>query len=206
MLMAGFVKNLDFMKNSNSFLSRLYTKVFPQKEKPTVPTTADYGSGIMSFAHTGDVIRAEEILRKAGMDVEVKAPPPQMRTGCDMVLIFPLIEQIAAQEMLKRDHITPVDITDMKAGLLEPASLSHVTDYGEWLMVRVANMKITVRKSDRLIVNISGGGCPDVPFMSALLTGRILDEAPEPRSMGRTLCCYSLQKAFMEIKKSCGLL
>ena len=41
--------------------------------------------GLLVFEHTGEVISAERLLRKAGMDVEVKGPPPQLRTGCDMV-------------------------------------------------------------------------------------------------------------------------
>ena len=68
------------------------------------------------------------------------------------------------------------------------------------------NMKITVDCRDRLIVNISGGGCPDVPWLAHCLCGKTLDTAPEPLSMGQTLCCYSLQKAFEEIRRqlACG--
>jgi Protein of unknown function (DUF3343). len=40
--------------------------------------------GLLVFEHTGEVIRAERLLREAGLDVEVKGPPPQLRTGCDM--------------------------------------------------------------------------------------------------------------------------
>lgn len=38
--------------------------------------------------------------------------------------------------------------------------------------------------------------CPDVPWVAHKLCGLRLDEAPEPLSLGQTLCCYSLQKAF----------
>jgi hypothetical protein len=64
-------------------------------------------------------------------------------------------------------------------------------------------MKITVRKSDRMIVNISGGGCPDVPYLADRLVGRTLESAPEPRSLGSTLCGYALQLAYEEMKRSC---
>ena len=49
--------------------------------------------GLLVFDHTGEVIRAERLLRKAGLDVEVKGPPPELRTGCDMVVVFELVSQ-----------------------------------------------------------------------------------------------------------------
>lgn len=70
-------------------------------------------------------------------------------------------------------------------------------------MVRAANMKITVQKSTLTIVNISGGGCPDVPYLAAELVGKRLDNAPEPRQLGHTLCGYALQLAYDKIKQLC---
>jgi hypothetical protein len=34
-------------------------------------------------------------------------------------------------------------------------------------MIRAANMKLTVDKDTMVIVNISGGGCPDVPYLAS---------------------------------------
>ncbi|MEI3479686.1 MAG: putative Se/S carrier-like protein [Bilophila sp.] len=34
--------------------------------------------GFLVFQHTGEVIRAERILREAGFAVEVKEPPPEL--------------------------------------------------------------------------------------------------------------------------------
>ena len=62
--------------------------------------------------------------------------------------------------------------------LLEPVSLYHVKDFGDYLMVRAANMKITVDKRDLRIVNISGGGCPDVPYLAERLVGKTLHRSP----------------------------
>jgi len=65
-------------------------------------------------------------------------------------------------------------------------------------------MKITVEKRTRAIVNISGGGCPDVPFLAAEMVGKTLDQAPAPRSIGHTLCGYALQLAYEEIVCQCS--
>ncbi len=71
-------------------------------------------------------------------------------------------------------------------------------------MVRAANMKITVDKSTQTIVNVSGGGCPDVPYLAARMTGKRLSEAPSPRDLGHTLCGYALELAFQEIRRQCS--
>jgi len=39
-------------------------------------------------------------------------------------------------------------------------------------MVRAANMKLTIDKKTRMIVNISGGGCPDVPYLASQMIGK----------------------------------
>ncbi len=84
---------------------------------------------------------------------------------------------------------------------LEPVSLFQHKDYGAWLMVRAANMKITVDKASRRIVNVSGGGCPDVPYLASLLLGKALDEAQIPLNQGQTLCGYALKLAFDETQR-----
>ena len=162
--------------------------------------------GILVFAQTGDVIRAERLLREAGLPVEVKGPPPQLQTGCDMVVVFPLLRQAAVRDCLQRHHLEPEQMVAAADTLLEPVSLYQVNRLDPWLMVRAANMKITVDCRDRRIVNISGGGCPDVPWLARCLCGQALDTAPAPLSLGQTLCCYSLQKAFDEARRqlSCG--
>jgi len=88
--------------------------------------------------------------------------------------------------------------------LLEPVSLFQVKDFGPWLMVRAANMKLTVDKRTRVIVNVSGGGCPDVPYLARELTGKPLDAAPRPRDLGHTLCGYALDLAFEEMLRRCS--
>lgn len=87
--------------------------------------------------------------------------------------------------------------------LLKPVSLFQVKDFGEHLMVRAANMKITVEKQTRIIVNISGGGCPDVPYLANEMVGKTLSDAPDPLDIGHTLCGYALGLAFKEVKNQC---
>ncbi len=162
--------------------------------------------GLLVFAHTGEVIRAERALRGAGFTVEVKGPPPRLRTGCDMVVVFPLLSQAAVLKRLKLADIEPEQVVSAHDVLLEPVSLFQTKRLGRWLMVRAANMKITIDTADERIVNISGGGCPDVPWLAQNLCCLRLSEAPEPLRLGQTLCCYSLQKAFEELRRqrACG--
>lgn len=157
--------------------------------------------GLLVFANTSEVIKAERILKNAGYEVSVEGPPPDLQTGCDMVVLFPLLQQAAIEKKLQEVRLDPEKIIAETDRLLSPVSLFHVKDMGKWLMVRAANMKITIDKSTREIVNISGGGCPDVPWLAKELTGKKIDDAPEPLRLGHTLCCYSLQKAFTEIKR-----
>lgn len=161
------------------------------------------GRGLLLFEHTGDVIRAETCLKKLGIDVKVKGPPPEIRTGCDLAIEFPIILQMRITEALASKDIVPLKVLSLDDLLIEPVSLCHTKDFGEYLMVRAANMKMTIRKSDRTIVNISGGGCPDVPYLADQLVGKCLDHAPEPRALGQTLCGYALQIAYEELLRTC---
>ncbi len=59
-----------------------------------------------------------------------------------------------------------------------------------------ANMKITVDREKSTIVNISGGGCPDVPYLAVSLIGNKITEVKRPRENGYSLCAYMLEKAY----------
>lgn len=184
------------------FTGRSTAAATPGNQGPK-PAPKALAKGILVFAHTGDVIAAQRILESAGIKVAVKGPPPALRTGCDMVIEYPLVEALHVKNTLANGKVQPLDMVAVEGGLLEPVSLYHTKDFGQWLMVRAANMKITVDKETRVIVNISGGGCPDVPFLASLLTGKTLEQAPEPQEMGQTLCGYALQLAFAEMVRLC---
>jgi hypothetical protein len=66
-------------------------------------------------------------------------------------------------------------------------------------------MKLTVDKETLTIVNVSGGGCPDVPYLAHRMVWKPLSDAPSPREIGHTLCGYALQLAYEEVKRQCTL-
>lgn len=160
--------------------------------------------GLFVFENTSEVIRAEQLLKKGGWDIRVMGPPPEIQSGCDLVIEFPLIEGLNLVRLLESTGISPLEVVPVTKPLLTPVDLFQVKDFGEHLMVRAANMKLTVEKSTRTIVNVSGGGCPDVPFLAAHLIGKSLDAAPNPRELGHTLCGYALALAFEEMRKQCS--
>ncbi len=168
------------------------------------PDQARSDRGLLVFANTGEVLRAEKVLTEAGFSVQVQGPPPELRSGCDLVVVFPLVDQLRALRVLDQAGLPPLQAVPAAGPLLEPVSLFQVKDFGPWLMVRAANMKLTVDKRTRVIVNVSGGGCPDVPYLARELTGKPLDAAPRPRDLGHTLCGYALDLAFEEMLRRCS--
>jgi hypothetical protein len=159
--------------------------------------------GILVFENTSEVIQAERLLKKSGWDVRVMGPPPEIQTGCDLVILFPLIEQLEIVRLLTSRSNAPLQVVPVTDPLLEPVSLFQVKDFGDYLMVRAANMKITVDKQSLIIVNVSGGGCPDVPWLAGVMVGQQLDAAPDPLEIGHTLCGYALGLAYKEMKNQC---
>lgn len=159
--------------------------------------------GIMLFENTSEVIAAEAVLKKRGWEIKVMGPPAEIQKGCDLVIEFPLIEQMNISRTLAREDITPLKVIPVTGPLLKPVDIFQTKDFGEFLMCRAANMKITVDKRTRIIVNISGGGCPDVPYLAAMLCGKKLEDTPAPLELGHTLCGYALEMAYQEIKRQC---
>ena len=172
-----------------------------KRSSGTAKDTSSVEKGFLIFQHTGEVIQAERCLQAAGFPVEVKGPPPEIRTGCDMVVTFPLIMESAVRRILEEKGLKPMNVVPVSGPLLEPVSLYRVTDYGDWFMVQAANVKITVERASGCIVNVSGGGCPDVPYLASLLVGQTIAGAEEPRVQGHTLCSYALQMAFLEARR-----
>ncbi|WP_022852629.1 DUF3343 domain-containing protein [Thermodesulfatator atlanticus] len=175
--------------------NRLFSRKKKQKEFEAIER------GFLLFDNTGEVIQAESLLKNKGFQVAVKAPPTEVRKGCDMVIEFPLMNKLEILRVLEEAGLPPLDVVPVSNPLLEPTDMVRKKDFGDYLMIQVANMKLTVDKKSLCIVNVSGGGCPDVPYLAAILVGKRLDEAKEPRSLGHTLCGYTLQLAFEEAKK-----
>lgn len=177
---------------------------FLKRKKNSAPAAEpDLEQGLLVFSHTSEVIRAESLLQQAGLPVKVMGPPPEIQSGCDLVLVFPITRQGEVLRLLTRHKLRPLEVVPVRGPLLKPVDLFLVKDFGRYLMVRAANMKLTVDKDTRVIVNVSGGGCPDVPYLAAQLVGRPLDLAPRPRDLGHTLCGYALELALQEMERRC---
>ncbi|MBN2108924.1 MAG: DUF3343 domain-containing protein [Deltaproteobacteria bacterium] len=158
--------------------------------------------GLLIFDSVNDVIQAEATLKKAAFDdIKVVAPPPQYRMGCDLAIQFSIMERIGIVRVLEESRNEPRDIIYVSEELMQPTEICSVKDFGRYLMVRSANMKITVEKDTGKIVNISGGGCSDVPYLAVELIGKTLDAAASPRKIGYTLCAYTLEIAFNEARR-----
>lgn len=180
-----------------SFLKSLKKKLTGSEE------TNRKDRGLFVFENTSEVIRAEKIIKEKGWQIRVMGPPPEIRTGCDLVIEFPLIEGLNILRLLNREGLEPIEVVPVNSPLLKPVDLFHTKDFGEYLMVRAANMKLTVRKDSLIIVNVSGGGCPDVPHLAHIMVGKTLHEAPDPEDTGHTLCGYALKLAYEELKRQC---
>jgi hypothetical protein len=179
------------------------------KKKETVDSSApvkqEVSRGLLVFAHPTTVIAVEEILRDEGYTIRVVSPPPAYRTGCDLSVEFPLEAEAAITELLRAVNLAPLDVVPITSEGMEPLQFVRKRWYGKYLMVRAANMKITVDTETKIIVNISGGGCPDVPFLATRMIGMRLDEAPDPGEVGFSLCAYSLNTAREEMIRELGV-
>ena len=126
------------------------------------------------------------------------APPQHLRAGCDLAVALPRVERPGAERVLDQAgaHFAGwADSADTQCRLTE---LVTVVDFGQWLMVRAGNMKMTVQKETGIIVNTSGGGCPDIPYLNLELVGRRIHDVPRPKDIGYTLCGLMLDRAYEE--------
>ncbi len=176
---------------------------FLRQKKTETPGCRSVERGILVFDNTSEVIRAESVLAAAGWHIRVMGPPPEIRSGCDLVIEIPLMEELNILRTLEKAGVSPMETVPVSSPLLQPVDLFQTKDFGDYRMVRAANMKLTIHKKTLTIVNISGGGCPDVPYLAEAMVGKKLDQAPSPRQIGHTLCGYALQLAYEEMKRQC---
>lgn len=185
-------------------MHKVIMKWFKKKEKPQEPDKEEVTRGLLIFAHPTTVIAVEDLLRDEGYTIRVVSPPPAYRTGCDLSVEFPLEAEAAITELLNAVKLHPIDVVPITSEGMEPLQFVRKKWYGKYLMVRAANMKITVDTETKVIVNISGGGCPDVPYLATTMIGKRLDEAPAPDEVGFSLCAYSLNTAREEMIREIG--
>lgn len=156
------------------------------------------GGGLVLFQEVSEAMKAEKVIRGAGYEVKLVAPPPQLRKGCDLAVEINLVEQPSIERMLNEKAVPYVSIVPLNKGGSGLLDIVKVIDFGDCIMVKAANMKLTFNKDSGIIVNISGGGCPDIPYLHTEMIDKALTEAPRPRDIGFTLCALMLNRAFEE--------
>lgn len=156
------------------------------------------GSGIVIFHDVAEAMKGEKTVKNAGYEVKLVAPPPEMRMGCDLALEINLVEQQGIERLFKEKGVLYKQILPLTRGSTRVCEIVKVTDFGQWIMVKAGNMKLSFEKGSGMVVNISGGGCPDIPYLNAEMVGKTLPEAPQPRELGYTLCATMLQRAYEE--------
>lgn len=174
--------------------------LFSRKRSPQASSVPDDACGLFLFDDVSSALKAERVLRSARYELRLVAPPPHLRAGCDLALSLPRIERLGAERLLAERDAAHKSWVDDPEGSLDLVDVVTVEDLGRWLMVRAGNMKMTVERSSSLIVNTSGGGCPDIPYLNLEMVGKTLDEAPRPRDLGYTLCALMLDRAFVECR------
>jgi hypothetical protein len=156
------------------------------------------GGGLVLFEDVQDAMAAEKVLRKADHTVRLVAPPPELRAGCDLALEVSLVEQPGIERVLNEKGAAYTSLVPLKGGISPLLEIVKTTDFGDEIMVKAGNMKLSFDKESGVIVNVSGGGCPDIPYLHSELVGRTLSEAPRPRDIGFTLCALMLDRALEE--------
>jgi len=156
------------------------------------------GDGIIIFHDVAGAMKADRVMRAAGYESKLVAPPPELRMGCDLALEFNLVEQTGIERIFKEKDVPYKQFTPLTKSSSQVCDIIKLTDFGAWIMVKSGNMKLSFEKTTGIIVNISGGGCPDIPYLNAEMVGKTLAEAPHPSELGYTLCATMLQRAYEE--------
>ena len=156
------------------------------------------GGGLVLFDEVQHAMIGEKALKSARYVVKLVAPPPELRKGCDLAVEINLVEQPGIERVLREKDIAYISIDPIRIKTAPLLDVVKVTDFGDWVMVKAGNMKITYEKSSGGIVNVSGGGCPDIPYLHAELIDKRLGEAPRPKDLGFTLCALNLDRALDE--------
>jgi len=115
-----------------------------------------------------------------------------------------LTEQPGIERAFAEKDVAYLEVVPLREGCSELLDIVQLTDFGDWVMVKAGNMKLTFDKESGIIVNTSGGGCPDVPHLATEMLGKRLRDAPNPGEVGFSLCAYSLNTSREEIIKMIG--
>lgn len=156
------------------------------------------GDGLVTFRDVASAMKGERVLRSSGYEVKLVAPPAELRLGCDLALEVNLVEQAGIERVFTDEDVTFVSFTPLSTHSSPMCDIVKVTDFGQWVMVKCGNMKLSFEKATGKIVNVSGGGCPDIPYLNAEMVDKTLTAAPHPNELGYTLCATMLERAYEE--------
>lgn len=165
------------------------------RRKKETPFEAD---GLVLFMDVQAALKGEKVLKKAGYAVKLVAPPPELRKGCDLAVEINIVEQPGIKRVFAEKDVYYVEVVPRGEGCSDLLDIVQVTDFGDWVMVKAGNMKLTFDKETGFIVNTSGGGCPDIPYLHAEMIDKKLTEAPSPKDIGFTLCALMLHRSLEE--------
>ena len=155
------------------------------------------GGGIVLFQAVDEAIAAEKILKSADFEVKLVAPPPALRKGCDLAVEFNIVEKAGVERTLIQKGAHFVEILPIK-GAGELLDIVKVKDFDNACMVKAGNMKLTFDRDTGVILNISGGGCPDIPSLHFSMVDKKITDVARPKDNGHTLCALMLDRAFVE--------
>lgn len=174
--------------------------LFGRKKRSREVPDGEEAFGLFLFDEVPHALAAERVLKASGYDITLVAPPPHLRAGCDLAVALPRVEHVGAKRALLEADVHLREWVNDVEGTSHVCDLVTTVDFGEWLMVRAGNMKIVVEKATGVIVNTSGGGCPDIPYLNLELVGKRIDEVARPKELGYTLCGLMLDRAYVEVR------
>ena len=145
-------------------------------------------------------------MQKEGLGVTLVPPPVEIAIGCDLAVQFNPVEEELLRGLMHRGSILPGKLYFVDEPIKQIENLVQITEIVPgFLMAASHNIKVTIDESNHEIVNISGGGCPDIPYVAHELIGLTLENCPDPVDIGSSLCTYMVQLAVdglrQEVKK-----
>jgi len=173
-------------------------RLLGRKKKERTPKTA-----LILVEEVASAMKVENLLSREGISAKVVAPPLHLRKGCDLAVEFSIDDIARVERVLKRAHALRYEIAYLSSDD-KPADIYRVKhfDNGKYVMVRCANMKITVDTETHKVVNVSGGGCPDVPSLAHHAVGKDVHQAKEViEGKAYSLCGYMLKKALYKSRE-----
>ncbi|PKM82750.1 MAG: hypothetical protein CVU89_04415 [Firmicutes bacterium HGW-Firmicutes-14] len=160
---------------------------------------------LLLYTNIQDVIYSHSVLLKEGLGVSLVPPPAGIAAGCDLAVQFNPAEAETAKSLMHSGHILPGQLHYVACSIDPVENVAMIIEIEPgYLMAKCNNIKVTIDQANGEIVNISGGGCPDIPYVAQTVTGKTLWDCPEPVEIGSTLCTYMVQLAIDTLRQEVG--